>query len=733
VPESFAKLRGLNLGDEIQLTFRPLTDTFFGLIRDGVDSLNWRSYPTYHDSFRIVGLYNCTTCFPHLGFIPTSSLRPGFASSTHGHWRSQTDYSFVLDSSRQETGFMQVYRDRLAELGISLTFVENNGPAYWAAVDPIRRSSTADLLVFGLLVVVALILAVFLYLMARRRDYAILRALGVPVRRANVQTMRPLLLLGGLGIIAGGLPAWKYALDQAKASLSTLPTPAGVTPSADLSPFALAGLCAAMSLLLASFAWLGVFFLARKPVFELLQGETARPKGSQKRATTSALSQPIPASSSSLARAVDKEQSARQERPADRVNLTLRKKYRPTSLSRYVIHHILRSGLKSILTLAVALGFLLAAGWIRQTMERAGLEVHRLYDTILVEADIVLADPSARSAGETPGTGFVYLKTVHSVLNSGFVQSSVLEADTVWFEIAKLDDHDVFDGVFPVFAFDSPEAFHSGLADPGSIVFAPGWDMDRFAAPRTREELQAEGVVALFPASLLEQMHLKVGETVRISDKLGHTYICFIAGGYSGAMSRTFQTGGGPILIPLSALEAMDGSNTKFTVARFVLDPKRNRELAQLRVEMEEPMKLYGGTVRFIIWDEELRIVVAQLEKNLSLLKVLYPVVIAVSVLIGAGLCFLLLLQATREAAILRVLGTTQKAVRLALLVEPLFLSMVGVVLGLGIARLLGMTSDLVPLSVSAGLYLAGALAGSVVGAISVTNKRPIELLQVKE
>jgi putative ABC transport system permease protein len=148
---------------------------------------------------------------------------------------------------------------------------------------------------------------------------------------------------------------------------------------------------------------------------------------------------------------------------------------------------------------------------------------------------------------------------------------------------------------------------------------------------------------------------------------------------------------------------------------------------------METVMKDYGGKLRFMVWDEELKIVIAQLEKNLSLLKVLYPVVIAVSVLIGAGLCFLLLLQATREAAIMRVLGTTRTAVRLALIIESLFLSVIGVILGLGIARFLWMTSDLVPLLVSAGLYLAGVLAGSVIGTISVTNKKPIELLQVKE
>ena len=84
----------------------------------------------------------------------------------------------------------------------------------------------------------------------------------------------------------------------------------------------------------------------------------------------------------------------------------------------------------------------------------------------------------------------------------------------------------------------------------------------------------------------------------------------------------------------------------------------------------------------------------------------------------------------------MRVLGTTRKAVRLALILEPLILSIIGVIIGLAIARFLWMRSDLsllVPLLTGAGLYLAGVLAGSVTGAISVTNKKPIELLQVKE
>jgi ABC-type antimicrobial peptide transport system permease subunit len=725
MPENFAAMRGFELGDEIQLTFRPLQNTFLGYIRDGVDSDNWRNYPTYQDTFTIVGLYARTTYSPLYAYIPTHSLRSGFTSSMQGQFTYENDYSFVLDSSRHEAEFVQEYKAPLQELGINLTFLENNGPAYWAAVDPIRRSSSADLLVFGLLLVVALILAVFLYQTQRKRDYAILRALGVPSKQANIQLIWPLLLSGGLGIILGGLPAWNYALDQAKVSLSTLPTPAGVSPSADLSLFVLFGLCAAIFLLLALFSWLGVFFLlSNKPVYELLQGETSQYTGRQKQTV------------SDTSGALDLTGDTRQESFVSKVDPAARSKYTPASLSRYVIHHILRSRLKSILNMSFALVFLLAMSWIRQTMERSQVEVDHLYETTVIEADI-LQTGSTTSGGKD----FISRDTIDNVLQSGFVNESFLEAESTWAKIETINPEGEFPGPFQVYAYDSSDAFHSGLSDPGSITFSPGWDMDIFLQPRTLEEIREGGLPALFPASLLAQLQVNVGETVRIKDRSNRPYTCVIVGQYSGLIgSNVYSTytprGGNYILVPLSTLESMEGAFTRFTAAHFVLDPTKNRELPQLHAETEKVMKVYIGKFRFVVWDEELRIVIGQLERNLSLLRVLYPVVIAVSVLIGAGLCFLLLLQRGREAAILRVLGATRTAVRLVLVSEPLCLSILGVVIGLAISRFLWMTSGLVSvgaLLTGAGLYLAGALAGSVTGAILITNKMPIELLQVKE
>ncbi len=745
IPEELARLNELQLGDDLEFTFRPLTDTYYGRIRDGVDAENWRSYPTYQDTFTIVGIYARASGNAGIAYIPANSLPPGFTSTMQDQFKYESNYSFVLDSSDHQSEFVDAYKEPLQEMGIRLTMLENNGEAYWASVTPIRRSLSSDLLVFGVLMVVAFILAVFLYQMQHKREYAILRAMGVPTRQANHQFVLPLLLLGGIGIIAGGIPSWTYALDKASETLSTLPTPGGVTPSTELSILTLVGLCAGAILLLALFSWVGAVSLAGKPVFELLQGNVAKQSNRQKQTKTGELAQPLPAINADQVSERAGEALPQPILTAATLDMEGKQQYTPSSLGQYVLHHILRSPLKSLLTLVIALGFVLAAGWIRQTMENSRLEVEHLYVTTEVEADLLKTSSTTRDMTNM-GDGFIYRTTIDDVLASGYVKRSMLEADTVWFRMNREGSSREIgsDSIFRVYAFDSPETFHAGLANPDSLKFVAGWDMDRFVTTRTQAEIRSEGIPAIFPTTLLEQFDLNPGEMIEITG-FGYSYNCLIVGQYTGGLETTNATvkanslntkGGAYILTPLSLLESFEGSRLTYTVAHFVLDPSRNRELSQFKVEMEEVMSLYGGEIRLVVWDEELRIVVAQLEKNISLLEVLYPVMIGVSVLVGAGLCFLMLLQATREAAILRILGTTRSSVRLALFSEPVILSMIGVIISLGITSLLWTTTGQVPIGsllTSAGLYLLGALIGSISGAIMVTNKKPLELLQVKE
>lgn len=257
-------------------------------------------------------------------------------------------------------------------------------------VGPIRRSAAIDALVFGLLMILVLLIVIFLYGRQHQREYATLRALGVPKKQTAQQLILPLLLFGGLGILLGGASSWNFALGRAKANLSTLPTPAGVTPSADLNPLFLAAACLIIFFFLAAFSWLGIQTLSRKTIFDLLQGRASSLAGKQKRADN-------PPASSSSPRQNGVSDNAPDATNADTIRLiepTGHREYTPFFLSQFVFLQGLRSRGKSILTLAVALGFMLASGWVLRTLERSQAEIQHLYDTTVVEADVFPADPS---------------------------------------------------------------------------------------------------------------------------------------------------------------------------------------------------------------------------------------------------------------------------------------------------------------------------------------------------
>jgi predicted lysophospholipase L1 biosynthesis ABC-type transport system permease subunit len=117
-------------------------------------------------------------------------------------------------------------------------------------------------------------------------------------------------------------------------------------------------------------------------------------------------------------------------------------------------------------------------------------------------------------------------------------------------------------------------------------------------------------------------------------------------------------------------------------------------------------------------------------------MSVLYPVTIAVSVLVAAGLAVLIMFQNAKSAAVMRVLGSKKAQTRTALCAEQIVLSITGLTVGLIILAII--VRDINAATNHSALfcvvlYIAGTLAGSLFGAILVTNKTPLELLQVRE
>ena len=118
------------------------------------------------------------------------------------------------------------------------------------------------------------------------------------------------------------------------------------------------------------------------------------------------------------------------------------------------------------------------------------------------------------------------------------------------------------------------------------------------------------------------------------------------------------------------------------------------------------------------------------------LIETLYPIAFAAAVLTAAILMGLLILLRAREAALLRVLGTTKGRTRTLLTLEQILLCVVGVVLALCVLFAMngaGLAAPAAAIGVYLAFHLVACAVGSTVAAVSVTKSKVLELLQVKE
>ena len=191
-------------------------------------------------------------------------------------------------------------------------------------------------------------------------------------------------------------------------------------------------------------------------------------------------------------------------------------------------------------------------------------------------------------------------------------------------------------------------------------------------------------------------------------------------------------------IYPISVLQVMEGG-VYYDKIEFIFKSEKNKELLDRRGELEalvanNPSNRYA--TKLLLWDGELINVVEPLEKNLSLLKILYPITFILSIIIVGILSFLLVSRRTLDVAILRVLGVKNREVILNLFRENLILVMVGIVLACIMITSVTLNSYSIDSSkyvLICGGYLLGSIFGLTLGLVKVSNKKPLEMLQVRE
>jgi hypothetical protein len=785
----FAETRGIEIGDTITLSVPRVQDYVGPRVLPGfitpmirVD----RNYPErFEDSVlltvEVVGItttnfFTWDTSWSLFVFIPESIFPEGVSvyqrledgtSIAYGvdHF-PDVWYSFVLANSRYERDFYNQFNDHFTLMGIELVMRFAEAESFWSAADPILLSITFNAVLFWLVLLLVLSLVAFLFIRQRKRDFAIMRSLGISARRVYLRLALAAILFGLPAIVLGGYTGRNFAVNEATQTLAAfeaaydeaipltpveamwlrffgeLPEPgtfmeAGrrvITLSAQMDYTLLLMLMGIVFGVFIVIIMAGGFATLRLPVLAQLQG------GNTRRVVTVSNED---SSDGYLTSGITRFVSFDRTPPATKSTDALR------SFARFVRRHITRAPIKSALGFLVTASFILVLGWVQNAIVQTESEIDRLYDTTIVSASMY--DLSRGTADRLMETE--YYLSYYKEATIGFRHSrSVLFPPN-----ANREEPEDLNPAVGTNSIDTFVTRHSLSVNMARIADANPQDeqitaaVEQRAIQSVRVDISDEAkaffdnyvfdpdipVPIIVSQNTLDKRGLALGDVTEFGVSLfGSVWHRFtdvqIVGLHNGHIFDSLSYADS-VIMPIDAMQVMI-MGIQFTAFEYHIDPRFNRNLDHVRQEWNyilNPPGIIGVVRELFIDDAELLTAVNAMTQILVLLEMMYPVAVVLAVAIGIGLSFLLMLQNAVNAAILRVLGMSGNKTRLVLWTEPLIVCLTGLVVGLFLLFVTGMGATV--LFTLAGLYLLGYAAGSAVGAVIVTRKPPLDLLQVKE
>lgn len=716
VSEDFLERSGLELGDTITLKlgnvlmeqYRPLgavavtrgryatkwqeqTFTVVGAWRDS-SGRHWQEMEHYN--YYSVGSWQEQDPYwsysENAVFVPTSFLPE--SCDTENHRFRPAEVSFLVRDAANIAAFTEEGLPMVEALGLKYAWNDANWPIVSEKLAQTRSLTLVKLLIFVVASLLAAGLTLYLFLHRRRREYAILRALGSPRRAAARALWLPLLALAlfsallGLGAawLRSGAAAKQSALEFAEAGLEAM-------PHARIGVYLLGALgLLAVTVLL---AWAYLRALGKRSPLALLQdSEHRREKTGE------------------AAGEIGAEQL---ERAAAVLALPVTAAGRPVKgfLGRYVLRHIRRAGVKTLLALLLAALLVGAVGQLTVLRARYG----EMMASVTVDAGFY-GGLSLSKANSLMKTGYFRDSTYQAVLSEAELEMSP----------AELIFTNRLDGV--VFA---------------PVTWLEGWGEER--------AMSGADKLCILPAPVMAELGIELGDEVRINEL---ACVSHLMQGYHvypvtweeqlalRDAHRNFFTVVGRveteeskrvIYASVAAFPYYSGFGTSLSLdsAVFTLNSYRDADkVRQLAEEIIYTAKKKPPVFRMDTSDAD------RIYRVYRLIETLYPLTVAAALLLGTLLPVLMILQEQREAAILRALGWPKKLTLRRLTLEQGLLCLAGLVLavtalfgvnGLGFLGVL-----LVPLLYALAHLILCVTASAAISA-SILRKSPMVLLQVKE
>ena len=192
-------------------------------------------------------------------FVPSAFLPE--CRNAEGHTFKPSEVSFVVGNAEEIPAFVEECLPKVEAMGLTYSF--NDGGWLQVSKDLTRARSLTlmKLLIFTGAAVFALILTIWLFIGRKKREYGVLRALGMPKGEASNRLYIPFLILGLISAVLGLAAARIVTVRQLAVEGTHIPAP--------LSLFLLGAL--GFLVLLAVMAFVGLLLIRRESILELTQ------------------------------------------------------------------------------------------------------------------------------------------------------------------------------------------------------------------------------------------------------------------------------------------------------------------------------------------------------------------------------------------------------------------------------------------------------------------------------
>jgi len=696
VSKDFLELNGLRIGDTITLDLgNYLCEPFASL--GAVASTRGRYSTAFtRQEFTIIGTWRDLNEGNHADrdlywawsnnaiFVPSAFLPECVNAETYSP--KPNDVSFVVGSPEEIIAFEERVLPRLDEMSIPYMWNDMGWSHIGRELMRARDLARVKLLIFAGAAVFALVLTIWLFIGRRKREYAIFRALGMPVRGASMQLYAPFLMLGAVAAVVGAVAARVFSLRQLAASSAevvTAHTPAGPVL------YVLGAL--GFLLALAAFAWCGIRIIRRRTVLELLQGESGRKKKMAEEA------EPVSLPTAETAPVTRSMGGSRSTRWGGRY------------LRRLLGRNLGRSALS--LLLAALLVFAFGTLTVLRSIYRELYQNVEVKPVITGGLDYKRAEKIAESGYvRDPYYEYVCQDAMVEMVNTEIIFVNRMDRRVMlpilWAE--GLDEETVFssDERYCVITQSFADSLGVGLGDKIRVNEADNW----------WNHLSSFGLDPLKPGETVmdrrdaRRPFLEVAGIIQTDVPDATTYIAV----------RNWQRYGflyyeSPFGLDMAEYTMLDYHKaTEFSdYAKELIS--HSEKTTQLRMDTSYADQIY---------------------KIHRLIEELYPLAIAAALLLGGVLPGLIVLHSSKEISILRALGVRARECVVLYTLAEMFCALAGLVLGIAMVLVAlhpELSSVIVPFAVYVAAHLAACAIGSGVFAWLCARKRVLEQLQAKE